>query len=75
MFRAVTLALLLLAGLILTQTAAAQVGPESSLQLADCRISAGPGSPGIAARCGTFVRPLDPDNESLGTIDLKVAVV
>ena len=38
-------------------------------------LAAAPGSPGIAARCGTLVRPLDPDDNSLGTIDLSVAVV
>jgi pimeloyl-ACP methyl ester carboxylesterase len=75
MFRAVTLALLLPAGLLLAPLGAAQIDPQASLQLTDCRISAGPGSPGIAARCGTLVRPLDPDDERLGTIDLSVAVV
>lgn len=48
---------------------------ESAIELTDCRISAGPGYPGIAARCGTFTRPLDPAATDLGTIDLKVAVV
>lgn len=75
MFRAVTLGLLLLGGLLLSQTAAAQSGPPADLQLRDCRISAGPGSATIAARCGTLVRPLNPDDESLGTIDLSVAVI
>jgi len=75
MFRAVSLALLLLSGASLTQIGAAQTDPEASLQLTDCRISAAPGSPGIAARCGTLVRPLDPDDDSLGTIGLSVAVV
>lgn len=81
MFRAVTPAPLLLAGLLLALSVVAQTDPESGLQLTDCRISAGPGSPGIAARCGTLVRPLDPGdngnpgNDSLGTIDLSVAVI
>lgn len=70
MIRAVFLGLLLLSGV-----AAAQTGPAASLELTDCRISAGPGSPGIAARCGTLLRPLDPDDAGLGTIELKVAVV
>ena len=45
------------------------------LELSDCRISAGPGLPGIGALCGTFVRPLDPADERSGTVDLKVAVI
>ncbi|MDH5323280.1 MAG: alpha/beta hydrolase, partial [Gammaproteobacteria bacterium] len=49
--------------------------PVSSLELEDCRISAGSGAPGIAARCGTLVRPLDPDNPDMASIALKVAVV
>jgi len=48
---------------------------HSELVLEDCRISAGPGSPGMAARCGEMQRPLDPDNPDAGTISLKVAVV
>ncbi len=75
MFRAVTPVLLVLAGMLLSEAGAAQSSPEPTLQLSACRISAGPGSPGIAARCGTLVRPLNPDDESLGTIDLSVAVV
>ena len=75
MFRPVLLGLLLLTGLLLSSISAAQAEPGTSLQLTDCRISAGPGAAGIAARCGTFVRPLDPDDDSLGTIELSVAVV
>ena len=48
---------------------------EPALELSDCRISAGPGSASIAARCGTLVRPLDPSNAASGTIELSVAVV
>jgi pimeloyl-ACP methyl ester carboxylesterase len=70
MFRAVTLGLALLTG-----AAAAQSGPEATLELTDCRISSAPGQPGIAARCADFERPLDPTDESLGTIMLRVAVV
>lgn len=70
MFRILAPGLLLLAGI-----ASAQQQAPASLELEDCRISAGQGSPGIAARCGSFVRPLDPDDDSKGTIDLKVAVV
>jgi pimeloyl-ACP methyl ester carboxylesterase len=75
MFRAVTPVLLVLTGMLLSEAGTAQSSPEASLQLTACRINAGPGSPGIAARCGTLVRPLNPDDESLGTIDLSVAVV
>jgi pimeloyl-ACP methyl ester carboxylesterase len=70
MFRVLTLGLLLLACPL-----AAQVSPAPSLELEDCRISAGHGAPSIPARCGTFVRPLDPSDESRGTIELYVAVV
>ena len=51
MFRLSALALLL---------AIASAAP--ALELNDCRISAGPGYPGIKARCGTLLRPLDPDD-------------
>ena len=70
MFRAVLLGFLLFAG-----TAAAQTDPAPSFELTDCRISSAPGSPTIAARCGNLVRPLDPADESKGTIELRVAVV
>lgn len=70
MFRAVLLGFLLLAG-----TAAAQTDPAPSFELTDCRISSAPGSPTIAARCGNLVRPLDPADDSKGTIELRVAVV
>ena len=68
MFRVIALVLL-------ASPLAAQISLEPTLELEECRISAGPGSPGIKARCGTLVRPLDPSDESLGTIDLRVAVV
>ncbi|MDH3531974.1 MAG: alpha/beta hydrolase [Gammaproteobacteria bacterium] len=48
---------------------------EPSIRLTDCRITAGPGYPGIDARCGTFTRPLDPADSGSATIELKVAVV
>jgi pimeloyl-ACP methyl ester carboxylesterase len=48
---------------------------QAGLQLADCRIDAGPGSPSIAARCGRFERPLDPATPGSPTITLAVAVV
>jgi pimeloyl-ACP methyl ester carboxylesterase len=49
--------------------------PAGALDLSDCRISAGPGAPSIAARCGELERPLNPDDPEAGTITLKVAVV
>jgi len=70
MFRIIALGLILMAG-----TAHGQEQTPASLDLEDCRISVGPGSPGIPARCGMFVRPLDPDDDSKGSVDLKVAVV
>ena len=46
-----------------------------SLELEDCRISAGPGYPGIKARCGTMLRPENPDDPASPDITLRVAVV
>jgi len=68
MIRTIALGLLLASGL-----ATAQDAP--TLDLEDCRISAGPGFPGIKARCGTFVRPLDPSDEASLPLELSVAVV
>ena len=48
---------------------------ETPIELSDCRITAGPGAPGIAARCGHFTRPLDPADPDSEPIELKVAVV
>ena len=59
------LALLLLCGAAGAQT----------LALEDCRISAGPGYPGIKARCGTLERPVNPADPDSPPIDLRVAVV
>jgi len=61
-------------GLLLFSTVSS-ADESTILELGDCRISAGPGLPGIAARCGTFTRPLDPMDDGAGTIDLKVAVI
>ena len=47
----------------------------NALDLEDCRITAGPGYPGIKARCGTFARPLDPARPDGEQLELKVAVV
>ncbi len=68
MFRIVAITLLLLSALSFAED-------SSVLELSDCRISVSPGSPGIAARCGMFARPLNPMDEHAGTIDLKVAVI
>jgi pimeloyl-ACP methyl ester carboxylesterase len=57
-------------------SALAQVGERPGLlELQDCRISAGPGFPGMKARCGTLERPLDPANAASAVIELHVAVV
>jgi pimeloyl-ACP methyl ester carboxylesterase len=61
---------LLLVGLLAISAANAQ-----SLELTDCRISAGPGAHSMAARCGTMARPLDPTGVEPGEIELRVAVV
>ena len=67
----------LMIGLFLVVTLAGPAaGQETGLELADCRISAGPAFPGIKARCGELERPLDPsDPNSRETIKLRVAVV
>ncbi len=62
--------LILLLALLATSAAGAQ-----SLELTDCRISAGPGASSMAARCGTMTRPLDPTGVVPGEIELRVAVV
>ncbi len=46
-----------------------------TLELEDCRISAGPGTSSMAARCGIMMRPLDPSGGEPGEIELRVAVV
>lgn len=46
-----------------------------ALELEDCRISAAPGQPGVKARCGTMLRPLNPDDPASPSIELRVAVV
>jgi pimeloyl-ACP methyl ester carboxylesterase len=59
-----------LATLLLAATAHGQ-----TLELEECRISAGPGASSMKARCGTLLRPLDPSGEVPGEIELRVAVV
>ncbi len=51
------------------------VHPAQGLELEDCRISAGPGYPGIKARCGTMPRPANPEDPESPEITLRVAVV
>ena len=46
-----------------------------ALELEECRISAGPAFPGIKARCGTLLRPVNPDDTDSPGIELSVAVV
>jgi len=62
--------LLTLAALGLGATAGAE-----TLDLEDCRISVGPGYPGTKARCGTMLRPENPDNPGSPNIEIRVAVV
>ena len=47
----------------------------ADLVLEECRISAGPGYPGIKARCGVLQRHEDPSDESTPMLDLSVAIV
>jgi len=60
---------------LLSSLLLAGAAPAQSLQLEDCRISAGPGMPSMKARCGTLTRPLDPAGAVPGDIDLRIAVV
>ena len=60
---------------LLLMPAASAVNATEKLELSDCRISAGPGYPGIKARCGTFLRPLNPDDPKSPQLELRVAVV
>lgn len=50
-------------------------GDTGHLDLSDCRIRVDEGYPGIAARCGTFIRPLNPADPDSVTIALRVALV
>lgn len=68
MFRSFAIGLLLL-------SAQSDAQDPVALELSDCRISAGPGAPGIKARCGTFIRPLDPEDSGSTPLRLHVAVV
>ncbi|HWM27550.1 MAG TPA: alpha/beta fold hydrolase [Woeseiaceae bacterium] len=61
--------------LLLLESAAAAPGATAPLSLADCRISAGPGFPGMKARCGVLERPLDPSAADSPQLELHFAVV
>lgn len=74
-FKASVGALAALLVLLMPVAAPAGAASGSVLVLEDCRISAGPGFPGIKARCADFERPLDPSNPAAGTVTLFVAVV
>jgi pimeloyl-ACP methyl ester carboxylesterase len=62
--------LILTSLLLLPALAAAQ-----SVELEDCRISAGPAYPSLKARCGSLSRPENPDDPESPLIDLRVVVV
>ncbi len=65
-----------IARLLLTTLALAAMSPSArALELEECRISAGPASPSIRARCGRMERPLDADDPESETIALRVVVV
>ena len=68
MFRTVLLGLLF-------ASAVCAGNEQTPFELEDCRIDAGPGFPGIKARCGTFLRPLNPADPASPEIALSVAVV
>ena len=65
--------------ILLTMVALVIIAAEplyaQSLELSDCRITAGPGASSMKARCGTLTRPLDPSGAVDGEIELRVAVV
>ena len=68
MLRKTTFALLLLLVSVPASHAA-------DFELSDCRVRAGPGYPGIKARCGTLLRALNPADPASEQIELRVAVV
>jgi pimeloyl-ACP methyl ester carboxylesterase len=66
---------LLFACLLTMHASADKLSSTTALELTDCRISAGPGHPGIKARCGTFLRAENPADPASPLLSLKVAVV
>ena len=66
---------IILYSLLFAVGAIAQPIDGSSLALNDCRVYAGPGSPGIKARCGVFERPENPADPESPMLELRVAVV
>jgi len=60
---------------LLVLAASPALAADGAIELTDCRITAGPGFPGIDARCGTLARPLDPGNPEGDSIELSIAVV
>ena len=61
--------------LVLAACALFAFSGAQALELEDCRISAAPGQPGVKARCGTMLRPSNPDDPDSPPIELRVAVV
>jgi pimeloyl-ACP methyl ester carboxylesterase len=51
------------------------IAGAQSIELEDCRISAGPAYPSLKARCATVARPENPDDPESASIELRVAVV
>jgi pimeloyl-ACP methyl ester carboxylesterase len=71
----VFLSVVLVALCVYLPASADEASSPPTLELSDCRIHAGPGYPGIKARCGVFERLLDPDDASSTLLKLSVAVV
>lgn len=61
--------------LALALVALSGIAGAQPLELADCRISIGPGFPSVKARCGTMPRPLNPQDPDSPEIGIRVAVV
>lgn len=59
----------------LTLLAVCCAAPAQTLELEECRITAGPGFHGIKARCGTLMRPENPADPDSPAIELRIAVV
>lgn len=61
--------------LAILHSSGSQADNSAPLVLKDCRITAGPGQPGIKARCGTLLRPENPEDPQSAQLELFVAVV